>query len=137
MYDIIWNGIVVGSAIILKEGLYYCIRCSCHLPKTGIHKVNIINGNQTYDLGICVPDGNGFSCVARIPCKRLCGTEFKFTISDRVNVKAIPIEIGKPFAYLDQLSTARLQYANGQPEIVIDSIPDQQDSGPNPVCQHK
>ncbi len=137
MYDVLKNGSVVGSATINKEGLYYYIRCSVQLPKPEFCRVTITDGTNTSDLGICIPDGNAFSCVSRIPCKRLFGTDFKFTISNQTERKSVPIEDGKPFAHLDKLSAAHLHIANGQPEIMIDSIQDPQDSDQNPVHRKK
>lgn len=137
MYEIFWKGSRVGNATIYKEGLYYRINCSCNLPKTERFRVTVTDGDNTYDLGICVPAGNVYSCVASMPCKRFSGSDFIFTITDGAEKKVVPVDAGEPFSYLDKLSTARLQYANGQPEIVINAVQDQQDNDQNPIHQHK
>ena len=131
MYEILWNGQPVGKASINQEGLYYRINCSCHLPEKGIFRVLVSDGDNTYDLGICVPDGNANTCVTRISRKRFNGNNLKFVLSDRKIGVPIPVMTGKPFKYLDKLNTARLRCANGQLEIIIDTIPDQQDNGRN------
>lgn len=137
MYKVFKNGSVIGSATISKEGLYYYIRCSIWLTKQEFCRVLITDGINTFDLGICIPDGNAYSCVSRVPCKRLCGTDFKFTISNIEDRKSVPVESGKSFAHLDKLNAVHLHIANGQPVIMIDSSQDPLDSGQNPAHRNK
>ena len=125
MYEILWKDEPVGKAIINIEGLYYCINCSCYLPGAGIFRITVADGSNTYDLGICVPNGSEYSCVTRIPRKRFCSDNFKFILTDGKTGTSVLVATGKPFAYLDRLDTARLRWVNGQPEILIDPIPDQ------------
>ena len=137
MYNIIWQGKQVGNARITKEGMFYRIFCKCSLPQNGTYKVFVTDGKNVCDLGICVPDVEGFACVARIACRKLCGNDFSFTLEDNKQTKGIPIATGRPFANLDKLNAARLHIANGQPEIIIDPIQGQQGSDLNPVHQNK
>ncbi len=128
MHNIFWKGIAVGNATIKKEGLYYCIHCKCDLPQKGIFRVVVADTGNAYDLGICVPDGDLYSCVTRIPCKRFCSNALVFTLVSNDKTVGVPIGNGKFFAHLDKLNAARLQYTNGQPEIIIGPIQGPQDN---------
>ena len=137
MYKIYWNGSPVGNAAIYKEGMYYRFCCYLHLPEAGAYRVSVTAGRNTYDLGICVPEGSVYSCVARMPYKRFSSDNFSFAVTVGVGRITAPVITGKNFEHLDKLSAARLRYTNGQPEIVIDPIQDQQDSDPNQKHQHR
>lgn len=97
----------------------------------------VADGRKECDLGICVPDAGAFSCRTRLPCKRLYGTDFKFIIKEDSDLKSVAVESGRVFAYLDKLSAARLRYANGQPEIIIDPIQDPQGNDRSREYQNK
>ena len=131
MYKILWKEKSVGNASIKKEGLTYYIECRCDLPKKGLYRVTVNDGHSDFDLGICVPKEGAYYCVSRVPCKRFCGNAFSFTLTDRKADLTIPFSVDKPFPYLDRLRNARLCFANGQPEIVIDPIPDPLDNDQN------
>lgn len=137
MYQITWKGNQVGNAEIRKEGMFYRFSCRCYLVNKGVYRIAVTDGQNKHDLGICVPDGSGYSCVARLPCNRLNGTVFTFLLTDGKKKEGIPILAATPFFYLDKLNTARLRITDGQPEIIIDPVQDQQDSDPNQVHQNK
>ena len=99
--------------------------------------MQVTDESNTYDLGICVPEGKVYTCVARVPCKRFLGNTFSFTLTDGGERLSVPIADGKPFTHLDKLSAARLRFANGQPEIVIGPIQAPQDNGQNPTHPSK
>lgn len=128
MYQIIFDGNPVGSAEIRKEGMFYRITCRYHLPYKSVFRVLLNSSNHKFDLGVCVPDGNGFSCVTRIACNQLKGDNFSFSLNDGAKKGGIPVAAGKPFVQLEKLNTARLCITNGQPELMIDPIQGQQDS---------
>lgn len=137
MYEVLWKGSPVGKATIVKEGLFYRVVCNCNLPKVGTYRVKIKDGNNECDLGLCVPDGNTYSCIARVSCKRLKGNNLSFVLTAPEINLSVPIESGTPFMHLDRLCTARLQFANGQPSIIIAPDRAQQDNDPNPRHLHK
>ena len=99
--------------------------------------MQVTDGNNTCDLGICVPEGKAYTCVGRVPCKRFSGNNLSFNVGEGEGRLTAPVEDGKPFPYLDKLSAARLQFANGQPEIMIGPIQDPQGNGQNPTHQSK
>lgn len=131
MFEILYDQSVVGEAEMVKEGLYYKIKCTCMLPESGIHRIVVNDGETLRDLGVCVPVGDKFVVNVRIPTKYIKGKNLKFYLVSDKN-KGIVVATGMPFSQLDNLESARLQIANGQTEIIIDSVPDPQDSDPNP-----
>lgn len=128
MFDIIYNNIVVGSAEIKREGLYNKIHCTCILPDDRIHRITVSDGITVRDLGICVPSGSKFTLTARVPIKCLQSEELSFSLVAHGRT-GMPVSDGAPFDRLDKLEAARLVLTDGQPEIVIDPVPDPQDSG--------
>lgn len=134
MYDIMMNTKVVGQAEVMKEGLYYRFTCRCTPPNDAIHRIIVSDGNITRDLGICVPTGEWFCLVCRVPIKYLPGDKLEFSLVTNEQKNAVPVETDTPFPALDKLETAYLQ-KNG--EIVIDQAQDQPDSDPNQESQNK
>ena len=137
MYQIVWKGKPVGDAEVHKEGMFYRVVCKCSLPKDGTFRVIVTDGKNMCDLGICVPNGNGPVCMAHIPCRKLCGNNFSFSLRDANKTSGLPIASNRPFVHLDKLNAARLQFTNGQSEIVIDPNQVPQDNGQNQGYQNK
>ena len=136
MYPISYKGDSVGTVTLCKEGMFWKIACNCRLPNKGIYRVIVLAGKKQYSLGICVPDGDRHICVGRIACNKLSGDQLSFAVERNDKRIGIKIETGQTFAYLDKLKAARLHIVNGQPEIIIDSVQDQQDSGRSPLHQN-
>ena len=137
MYDIIMGTQVVGKAQVSKEGLYYRFSCQCTPPDGSIHRISVSDGNNTKDLGICVPEGEMFCLVSRVPVKYLPGDKLTFTLAPKEKQEtAVPVVTDEPFAHLDMLDSARLQEAEGQTEILIAPAQDQQDSDPSQEPPH-
>ena len=138
MYDIMMDSQVVGQAEVMQEGLYYRFSCKCTPPDNSIHRILVGDGNNTKDLGICVPTGEWFCLVARVPVKYLPGENLSFTlVSQTPQTAAITVKNDKPFLQLDQLESARLLENDGGFEVLIDPVPDPQDSDQSPESQHK
>ena len=137
LYSIIWNGHSVGTVEMQKEGMFYRFICYCKLPDEGIYRITVRDDENVYDLGVCVPNGNTYICITRVPCNKLNGNKLSFALSNDNDRKGIPIATGKTFAHLEKLNTARMHIANGQAEIIIDPFQDQQGSGQNQIYQNK
>ena len=138
MYDIYAQTQVVGQAEVIKEGLYYRFSCKCNPPNEGSHRITVSDGNNTVNLGICVPTGEWFCLVSRVPIKHLPGGKLEFSLvpKDR-EVSAVPVATNEPFPLLDMLDSAHLQQIDGITEIVIDPAPNQQDSDLSQESAHK
>ena len=130
MFEIRMGNTVVGSADISQQGLYYHIKCTCHLPNDQMYRMLMRCGDVHKDLGICVPEGNVFRVFTRIPVKNFKGKDFTFEIVCGTKGEYI-ISNNTPFGHLDKLESARLQNTNGQIKIVIDSVPVPQDNDLN------
>lgn len=138
MFKIYYNNRQVGNAQINEEGLYYRFMCSCTLPKNDIYRISVTDGVNRQDLGICVPEDGKFTLMKRLPKKYFIGTDWSFTLLNKENpLVSVPVATGTPFAYLDKLETAQLHCADGQTEIVIDPVQDQQGSDQNQEYQNK
>lgn len=138
MYDIYAGTQIVGHAEVIKEGLYYRFSCKCMPPDNGIHRIMVSDGSNTKDLGICVPAGEWFSLVTRVPVKYLSGEKMEFSLIPKdKQEKAIPVATNGPFADLDKLDSAHLQQTDEKSEIIIDPIPSPQDNDPNQESPNK
>ena len=133
LYSISWNDKSVGRAEVQSEGLYYRFICACELPDDRIYRITVSDSQTVKDLGICVPDGKKFGLNTRIPKKYLKGETliFSLTSSNKKN-NVLPVADGAPFPQLEDLENARLQFTDGQAQILIDPVQDPQDNGLNP-----
>ena len=144
MYQIFHNDSVVGFAQMTREGLFYRICCTCKITEEGIHRIKICDGENQVDLGICVPKDDRFVLTSRVPVRALGGESPAFQlVKQRKNEPeteektVIPVESGKPFPLIEQLENAFFMTTDGNPAIVINSVPDQPDSDQNPKCRSK
>ena len=138
MYEIYADSKVVGQAEVMKEGLYYRFSCKCTLPYEGIYRIMVTDGNNTKDLGICVPAGEWFCLVSRVPIKYLPGEKLEFALVPRErHVSVIPVAENETFPALDMLESAHFQERNGNAEIVIDPVPVPQGSDQSQESPHK
>lgn len=125
----------VGTAHVVKEGLFYRIHCQCGLTGTIPCRITV-TGEREADLGICVPLKDGFGVETRIPIKRVGEGELRFRVlakrRDNAELFVIP-SVDEPFTYLRRLGSAYLSVRNGQVGLIFkDQSPNQQDSGQNP-----
>lgn len=138
MYDIYAGTQIVGKAEVIKEGLYYRFSCQCTPPDENVHKILVSDGQNTKDLGICVPTGEWFCLVSRVPVKHLPGENLQFTlVSKDKRDTIVPVKTNEPFPALDMLDSAHLQESEGKAEIVIDPAPGPQDSDQSQESPHK
>ena len=137
MHQILFNGNPIGYAEIHREGMFYHIVCNCDMMNSGIYRVVVDDGVNRVDLGVCIPVGNRYKCVTRIPCNRLTGEKFVFLMRDSAQLKGTPVKTGKSFSQLEKLKDAHLSFANGHPVIIIDPIQGQQDSDQNQEYRNK
>lgn len=118
MYEITLNNNLVGWAQVERIGLYYKFCCICNSSKNKMFRIVVSDGNNTVNLGICVPEGDKFVLTKRIPVKYLSGKRLHFSIENDFKDR-ISLVNCECFNYLDKLDTAHLRIADGQPYIVI------------------
>ncbi len=126
MYEIVFGDKTVGKASVIKEGLYYKISCLCKPPDQKLYRIRVSDGMTEKDLGLCVPEENGFTLRASVPAKYLKGDSLLFTMvpHDRKSTElekqvGVFVQTGGSFSQLDKLRNARLRLINGQTMIVI------------------
>ena len=137
MYDIFAGTQVVGQAEVIKEGLYYRFSCKCTPPDEGIHRIMVSDGSSTKDLGICVPTGEWFCLVCRVPIKHLPGEKLEFSLVPKdTQATGIPVATNESFACLEKLDSAHLQEFEGKTEIITDPVPAPRDSDPSQESPH-
>lgn len=136
MYQIFDDETCVGSAEIQQEGLYYRICCNCKISVEGIHRIEVCDGENTTDLGICVPQGDQFTLMSRIPIKKLNADNCRFSLvrqgqkQKKHNSREVPVVTGKPFPAIDELASG--YFRSEDSVIVIDPIQGPQDSDRSP-----
>lgn len=121
-YDILRGGEAIGQADINREGLYYRFSCRCRLSGEVICRLKVTWEDKEENLGILIPDGNGFSLNVRIPVSRVGKGKPVFHVLPRhgkPDDRFIPISPETPFQYLHRLQDAYLQVREGQPGIVL------------------
>ena len=128
MFKIYIGNTVVGQAEVKKNGLYYHITCTCNPPSNDLYRIIMTNKDVKKDLGVCVPKGEYFSLFTRVPVKLFEDGSFRFHLVNGRKGEYI-VSDNTPFAHLDKLETARLQHANGQSMIIVDTALNQQDNG--------
>lgn len=137
MYNILMGARVIGQAEVIKEGLYYRFSCKCTPPDAGMYRIVVSDGCNKKDLGICVPTGERFCLVSRVPVKYLPGENLEFSLVSNEKRIAVPVKNDMPFPALDKLETAYLQENGENTEIIIDPVQDRQDSGQSQESLHK
>ena len=121
-YDVFLGDKSVGNAQVAREGLYYRIRCSCHLSGETICRVLVRSEMTEESLGILVPKDGDFYLETRLPVKKLGTGDFRFLVVPRhkpMNGLFVPLCPQEPFRYLTELKTAYLHRKDGQIGVVI------------------
>ena len=100
---------VVGSAKIMKEGLYYHIQCFCKPKDMKLYEVWICSEDRRISVGVCVPVEDGFFAEKRIPQKEIETVNLRFVLMLRNAQNATyRIECHKHFPGLRNIENARL-----------------------------
>lgn len=87
-----------------------------------MYRLAVLCGSSQRNLGVVVPEGDGFGLDKVIPCKYLEAGKPEFFLAprhDSVSGKFVPISPEEPFYYLAKLKDAFLTHQNGQPGIVL------------------
>ena len=115
-YEVMLNNAVAGKVQIDREGLYYKIQCRCVVPGDVVYRLQAIWDQGGENIGVVVPDGDGFVLNRRIPVKYLPDDAvFQLSASvDERKGKFVPISPEEPFSYIDQLENAFLEIQDGK-----------------------
>lgn len=118
-FAVVLGGERIGTAKVVKEGLYYRIRCLCTVSGSVPLKI-IASGSENVDMGLCVPMGDKFGLETRIPVKRIGEGELHFSARPRHRqtgefMQVLPDE---PFRYIDRLKDAYFEIRGSKAGIV-------------------
>lgn len=121
-YCVTVGGNHAGKVLVRRQGLYYHFSCRCRLHCDTIYRLVVSCGNHRENLGILVPDGDGFILQTKLPVKKLGEGDLSFTLvakQESVAGTFVPIHPEEPFAYIARLKESFLILRNGQPGIYI------------------
>ena len=92
-------------------------------------------GENTADLGLCVPHGDRFGVDTKIPIKRLGEGTLSFRLLPKhlpMKGNFFPVSPDEPFSYIRQLQKAHLALQDGQIGVIFT---DDQNSSDRPTGQ--
>lgn len=122
-YTLNYGAQPVGKVEVKRQGLYYRFRCRCRLPGDGICRVAVVVGGCQENLGILVPQGDGFALEKTLAASRLGeGTPEFLVLPGRTRPLGgfVPIKPEGPFAYIARLKSAYLANRCGVWGIVLE-----------------
>lgn len=117
---------VAGKIQVIPQGLYVRIICRCRIEGQQVYRLFAVSGNHRENLGVPVPEGDGFLLDKRIPAKRL-GDGVRFVLSAGAGAlkgEFVPICPEEPFLYIDRLKSAFLETQQGKVGIRIEETPE-------------
>ncbi len=131
----------IGTAEVVRQGLYYRIRCLCRLSGNIPVRIRVV-GEREADLGLCVPMGTAFGLETSIPISRVGPglPEFVAMPWHREAEQAAVISPDEPFSDIKRLKDAYLVWQGTTPGIGFrskNSFPDQPGNGQNLKCRCK
>ena len=121
-YGVYFGKQCAGKVQVIRQGLYYRVICRCILTGDVICRLQASCGSNREDLGIVVPEGDGFGIDTKIPVKRLGEGTMAFELipkHDAIKSRFVPICPEEPFSYIARLKEGFLQRKHGQTGIVF------------------
>ena len=122
IYEVHLGGNTVGKVQLIRQGLYYKVRCRCYIEGDLVYRLYAVSTKARENLGVLVPDGDGFSLDKRIPVKRVGEDTTEFVLSAGAGCTQgtfVPICPEEPFRYIERLKDAFLETQNGHVGIRI------------------
>lgn len=113
---------LAGKVQILQQGLYYRVICRCNISGDIICRLLVRCEEKCENLGILIPEGDGFGLDTKIPVKRLGKGEMHFFLKPKHECPEgtfTAIYPEEPFSYISFLKTAFLQRKEGEIGIYV------------------
>jgi len=126
-FEVHYGNRAVGKVQLLRQGLYMRVICRCTVPGDQVLRLYAVWGDRRENLGVVVPDGDGFLLDKKIPAKRIGNGTVKFVLSSGGGTrqgKFVPICPEEPFLYIDRLKNAFLQSEHGKIGIRTEEYPE-------------
>lgn len=90
-FAVLHGDIPVGKAEVVRQGLYYRISCRYMLRSGELCRLIMKWPGGWENIGIPVPDGDGFTLVKKVPVKRIFGSDLSLHLLP-VGIKGVEIE---------------------------------------------
>ncbi len=71
MYEVLYEDKSVGKVQVLRQGLYYQFFCRARIPDSRVCRLVAQWEKAWENLGVPVPEGDGFSLDRKLPAKRM------------------------------------------------------------------
>ncbi len=125
-FEVYQGNRIAGKVQLIPQGLYVRVICRCRIEGGQVYRLFAVSGDHRENLGVPVPEGDGFLLDKRIPAKRLAeGVRFLLSAgAGELNGKFVPICPEEPFLYIDRLKTAFLESEQGKIGIRIQQHPE-------------
>jgi len=121
-YEVTFGNTVVGKCEVRSQGLYCRIICRYRIPGDPICHLYAVTEAGRENLGVPVPEGDGFLLDRKIPVKRIGQGDIRFALSAGAGTLTgtfVPIRPEEPFLYIERLQNAFLELSQGQVGIRI------------------
>ena len=113
-FDVNFAGQNVGNVELIREGLYYRLRCRCTVHDNEIHRL-YVDGEK---IGVLLPENGELVLDTKVAAKRL-KEECSFSLEEKER-NFIPIHPEETFGYLGKLRLAKLAFREGEPGIFLE-----------------
>lgn len=126
-YEVYLASKSAGKVQLIRQGLYCRVICRCQFSAEGVYRLYVQRDNGQENLGVVVPDGDGFYLDRKIPVKRIGEGPLRFVLSSGMPLASgtfYPISPEEPFLYIDRLKNAFLDSENGKIGIRIKESPE-------------
>lgn len=113
---------VSGKVQVLRQGLYYRVICHCRISGDVVCRLMVKTRDRQENLGVVVPEGDGFCLDKRISIKRMGEGKPEFFLLPKHEKREgtfVPIYPEEPFGYIERLKDSFLAQKNGQTGILL------------------
>ena len=121
-YPVQMGSNAVGKVRLVRQGLYYSIRCRCRIGGDVMYRLTVCCRDKRIDLGVVVPVDGGFGLDTKIPVKRLGEGTVSFLLTPKYTPQEetlIPVYPEEPFRYISRIKEAYLVKRGNQTCICI------------------
>ena len=122
-YAVFFGNQQAGRVQVIRQGLYYRFLCRCQLTGEVVCRLYVSCGGRQENLGVVIPEGDGFGLDTRLPVKRFREGEPSFSLipkHEEPSGRFVPIVPEEPFAYIERLKTSFLVKKYGQMGILLE-----------------
>jgi len=116
-YGVQFGNEIVGKVQVITQGLYCRFICRCRHSAQGIYRLILSSEDAQVNLGVLVPEGDGYALEKSVPRKHLGEGEPRFYLApshSELQGFFVPISPEEPFGYIARLKDAFLSRQNGQ-----------------------